>query len=382
MNRRGSGVRIRAPEAQRHPVRPSSLSIAIPCFDMATFENPAFDAHERVQFCHDKATGLRAIIAIHSTALGPAAGGCRMWRYDSDDAALTDVLRLSQGMSYKNAMAGLRLGGGKAVILKTGTEPPGDALFEAFGEFVDRLGGDYITAEDVGMRVDIMQVVARRTRYLAGLPQQGGKAGGDPSPKTGWGIYNGILAAVGFRLQRDSVEGLRIAVQGVGNVGYHLCRYLHAAGARLVVADIDEARVRRAVDEFGADSAPLDAILFEEADVVAPCALGSILNEQSIPRLKTGIVAGGANNQLESADDGRRLTEAGVLYAPDYVINAGGIINVASEYYGDTDDDGVMQRIAAIGPRLRSIFEEAEEAGLPTNAVADARARRIIEDAG
>ncbi|MDX1482132.1 MAG: Glu/Leu/Phe/Val dehydrogenase dimerization domain-containing protein [Woeseiaceae bacterium] len=349
---------------------------------MSTFENPAFDGHERVQFCHDAASGLMAIIAIHSTALGPAAGGCRLWSYENDDAALTDVLRLSQGMSFKNAMAGLKLGGGKAVILKSPDYVENEALFEAFGDFVDCLRGDYITAEDVGMRVEIMEIIARRTRFVSGLPQRDGRAGGDPSPKTGWGIFKGIEAAVRFAFERDSIEGLTVAVQGVGNVGYHLCRYLHEAGASLRVADMDPQRVQRVVDEFGADAVGLEDILFEDVDVVAPCALGAILNEDSIPKLRATIVAGGANNQLATAQDGERLRQAGVLYAPDYVINAGGIINVASEYYGDADDDEVLRRVSEIGPRLYGIFQEAKSTGRPTNVVADSQARRIIEEAG
>ena len=345
---------------------------------MAAFENPAFDDHERVVFCSDSASGLQAIIAIHSTVLGPAAGGCRLWSYVSDDAALTDVLRLSQGMSYKNAMAGLKFGGGKAVIIKTPEFEGSDTLYERFGEFIDQLNGDYVTAEDVGMSVEIMQTIGHRTKYVSGLPRKGGQAGGDPSPKTSWGIFRGIEAAVRFKLGRDSVDGLTVAVQGAGHVGYYLSKYLAASGANLVVADIDEGRAQRVCDEFGATSASLDDILYQDVDVVAPCALGAILTEQSIPRLKTTIVAGGANNQLEGDADGQRLFDAGILYAPDYVINGGGIINVSSEYYGDVTDDEVMALVDAIGPRLTGIFEEAAEAGLPTNQVADTQAQKII----
>lgn len=345
---------------------------------MAAFDDPAFDDHERVVFCRDAATGLKAIIAIHSTALGPAAGGCRLWHYESDDAALHDVLRLSQGMSYKNAMAGLDFGGGKAVILKAPGFAPTDALFERFGGFVDQLDGQYITAEDVGMSVAIMQTIAKRTRYVSGLPQRAGRAGGDPSPKTAFGVFTGIEGAVRFRLSRDSLEGITVAVQGVGNVGYNLCRYLHAAGARLLVADLDSARVEAACEEFGAAAVTLDEILWQDAEVVAPCALGAILNERSIPGIRAPIVAGGANNQLETREDGRRLSRAGILYAPDYVINAGGIVNVACEYHGRGDDDTVMQRVAAIGPRLTRIFEAAGETGRPTNEIADELARKII----
>lgn len=345
---------------------------------LSVFSSPAFDDHERVLFCRDPDTGLAAIIAIHSTALGPAAGGTRMWHYASDDDAIYDVLRLSQGMSYKNAMAGLAFGGGKAVIMKSADREPNDALFARFGEFVDTLGGDYITAEDVGMTPAIMQTIATRTRYVTGLPAEGGKAGGDPSPKTALGVFRGIEAAAAFKLDRPTVEGLTVAVQGVGNVGYHLCRLLHAAGARLLVADIDEQKVRRACDEFGAEAGDLDDILYAEADVVAPCALGAVLTAESIPKLSAKIVAGGANNQLETPGDGHRLADAGVLYAPDYVINGGGIINVACEYYGDVDDDGVNALVEKIGPRLAGIFEEAASRGLPTNVVADELARRLI----
>jgi len=348
---------------------------------MTVFSNPAFDDHERVLFCRDEATGLCAIIAIHSTALGPAAGGTRLWTYADDDEALYDVLRLSQGMSYKNAMAGLKFGGGKAVIMKTPDFEGSDALYERFGEFVESLGGDYITAEDVGMSVDIMDIVARKTRYVSGLTLQSGKAGGDPSPKTAYGIYRGILAAAKARLGRDDLQGVRVAVQGVGHVGYELCKLLHAAGAALLVADLDEARVDRVCAEFGAERVPDAEILFVDADVLAPCALGAILHEESIPGIKARIVAGGANNQLRSQEDGQRLADAGILYAPDYVINAGGIINVACEYFGDVDDAGVMDLVAMIGARLSAIFDEAERTGEPTNVIADRRARKIIADA-
>jgi leucine dehydrogenase len=231
------------------------------------------------------------------------------------------------------------------------------------------------------MSVDIMDIVARKTRYVSGLTLQSGKAGGDPSPKTAYGIYRGILAAAKARLGRDDLDGVRVAVQGVGHVGYELCKLLHAAGAALLVADLDEARVDRVCAEFGAERVPDAEILFVDADVLAPCALGAILHEESIPGIKARIVAGGANNQLRSQEDGQRLADAGILYAPDYVINAGGIINVACEYFGDVDDAGVMDLVARIGPRLSAIFDEAERTGEPTNVIADRRARKIIADA-
>ena len=345
---------------------------------MAAFDDPAFDDHERVVFCRDAATGLKAIIAIHSTALGPAAGGCRLWSYASDDAALHDVLRLSQGMSYKNAMAGLRFGGGKAVIMKTADFSGSEALYEKFGEFVEQLNGSYVTAEDVGMSVAIMETIARRTKYVSGLTPKEGHAGGDPSPKTAYGIFKGIEAAARFKLGREDLHGLTVAVQGVGNVGYYLCGYLSRAGAKLTVADIDPLRVKRACDEFAASAVGLDDILSQPVDVVAPCALGAVLTADSIKTLRTSIVAGGANNQLATAADGQRLADAGILYAPDYVINGGGIINVACEYYGDVDDAEVMEQVAAIGPRLTGIFEEAKKTGQPTNVIADRMARTII----
>ncbi len=348
---------------------------------MTVFSNLAFDNHERVLFCRDEAAGLCAIIAIHSTALGPAAGGTRLWTYGSDDEALYDVLRLSQGMSYKNAMAGLGFGGGKAVIMKTADYAASDALFERFGEFVDTLHGDYITAEDVGMSEEIMQTIARRTRYVSGLPSKSGKAGGDPSPKTAYGIYRGIEAAARARLGRDSLEGIRVGVQGVGHVGYYLCKHLHAAGATLLVSDLDESRVDRVCNEFGAERVSSAEILHAEVDVLAPCALGSVFHQASIPGIRARIIAGGANNQLQSPEDGRRLADAGILYAPDYVINAGGVISITCEYLGNVDEASAMDLVAQIGPRLAGIFEEAERTGEPTSVIADRQARKIIADA-
>jgi leucine dehydrogenase len=345
---------------------------------MSAFEDSAFDAHEKVVFCYDAITGLQAIIAIHSTALGPSAGGTRLWSYASSTEALHDALRLSQGMSYKNAMAGLKFGGGKGVIIKTPGYSGSAALYERYGEFVDQLGGAYVTAEDVGMTVEIMETIARKTLYVAGLSPVAGRAGGNPSPKTAYGIFKGIESAVQFKLGRNDVVDLTVAVQGVGQVGYYLCKYLHEAGAKLVVADIDAGRVRKVADEFGARSVSLEDILIQEVDVVAPCALGAILNAQSIPMLQTSIVGGGANNQLEAPDDGQRLHDAGILYAPDYVINGGGIINVACEYYGETTEDEVWQQVSVIGPRLTGIFEESVAGDKPTNVVADQQAKRII----
>ena len=345
---------------------------------MSVFQHISFDDHERVVFCSDPATGLKSIIAIHSTALGPAAGGCRMWSYASDDDAIKDVLRLSKGMSYKNAMAGLPMGGGKAVIIGDARHDKSDELFQAFGDFVESLGGGYITAEDVGINVSDMEIVAGRTSYVSGLPHESGAAGGDPSPKTARGIFHGIKAAAAHKLGREDLEGLRVAVQGVGHVGYYLCQDLAAAGARLIVADIDDQRVQRVVDEFGAQAVTGDDILLQQADVLAPCALGGILDAHSISKLQVAIVAGGANNQLATDADGDALRDKGVLYAPDYVINAGGIINVAYQYFGLGDDREVMARLEDIGGRLTEIFQAADKQGLSTNRVADAMARQRI----
>jgi leucine dehydrogenase len=345
------------------------------------FESTAFDHHERVVFCHDRVSGLRAIIAIHSTALGPAAGGCRMWNYATDEHAIVDALRLSKGMSYKNAMADLPFGGGKAVIIGDPSRDKTPAKMEAFGAFVDKLGGDYVTAEDVGMSVADMESVAARTRYVSGLSQHGGAAGGDPSPKTAYGVFLGIKAASAFRLGGSDLTGVRVAVQGLGNVGRHLCRYLRDAGAELFVADINEDRTRSACEEFDATAISCEEILYHDVDVIAPCALGGIFDEVSIPRLKARVIAGGANNQLANDGDGDRLRERNILYAPDYVINAGGIINVAYAYFGKGDDDTVRERIEQIGPRLTAIFERARDQQRSTNAVANELAQARITGA-
>jgi leucine dehydrogenase len=231
------------------------------------------------------------------------------------------------------------------------------------------------------MTMDIMQTISRSTRFVTGLPSESGKAGGDPSPKTAWGVFCGIEAAAQAKLGRDDLQGLRVAVQGAGHVGYYLCKRLHAAGATLLVSDIEPTRVGRICDEFDASPSALGEVLFEDVDVIAPCALGAVLDAESIPRIRASIIAGGANNQLRSAADGQRLADAGILYAPDYVINGGGIINVACEYFGDVDDDGVMELVAKIGPRLAGIFDEAARTGEPTNVIADRMARKIIAEA-
>lgn len=348
---------------------------------MGVFDHPEFDQHESVQYVYDEATGLRAIIAIHSTVLGPSAGGCRRWQYASDEAALTDALRLSRGMTYKNAIAGLKFGGGKSVILASDSTPKSPELFRAFGRAVESLGGRYITAEDVGCSVEDMRHVNKETGYVSGLPKNGGQAGGDPSPITALGVFQGIQLAAKVALKTDSLAGIRVAVQGIGHVGLNLCRLLHAAGAVLVVADVNQDHLRQVRDELPVTEVMPNELLFSDVDVLAPCALGNILTSQTIPSLRAKIVAGAANNQLATEEDGRRLAERGILYAPDYVINAGGIINVAHEYYGNSSEDQVREDVARIPERLDAIFAEARDTGRPTNMIADELAQSIIASA-
>ena len=345
---------------------------------MAVFDHTEFDNHESLSFINDAATGLRAIIAVHSTALGPAAGGCRRWSYVSDADALTDALRLSRGMTYKNAVAELPFGGGKAVILASDSAPKSPELFEAFGRAVASLGGRYITAEDVGCSVEDMRHVQKETEFVSGLPQSGDSAGGDPSPHTALGVFLGIEAAVKSRLGKDSCDGLRVAVQGVGHVGIHLCRLLHEAGAQLVVADVNRENLNLVTSAIPAEVVAPAEVLFSDVDVLAPCALGNVLSSATIPRIKAAVIAGAANNQLSTVADGARLAERGILYAPDYVINAGGIINVSHEYHGNSSEERVRADVAKIPLRLDAIFAEAADSGRPTNELADELARRLI----
>jgi leucine dehydrogenase len=339
---------------------------------------PDFDEHEIVHFVDEPESGLRAIIAIHSTHLGPAAGGARFWHYEDPSEALTDALRLSRGMSYKNAMAGLPLGGGKSVLLASPERHNSPELLAAFGRAVDRLCGRYITAEDVGMSVTDMVEVSRQTKFVAGLPNDGKDVGGDPGPHTSLGVFLGIKAAVKRALGKDSVEGLHIALQGAGSVASGVAMHASAEGARLSIADVDEQKARKLADAAGGTVVSADEVLFLDADVVSPCALGAILTEESIAKLNTPVVAGGANNQLATAADGARIHERGILYAPDYVINAGGIINVCTEYLGDGDASLVRERIQGIPTRLEQIWSESAESGRDPAAVADAMAQRLI----
>jgi leucine dehydrogenase len=344
----------------------------------APWSLPDFDAHEALHFVDDRKSGLKAIIAVHSTRLGPAAGGARFWHYADDADALVDALRLSRGMSYKNAMAGLALGGGKSVILADADRSKSSDLLAAFGKAVDSLGGQYVTAEDVGMSVTDMIEVARQTRFVAGLPAQGGDVGGDPGPHTSLGVFLGLKAAVRRALGKDSLEGLHIAIQGAGSVATGVALHASTEGARLSIADVDEAKAQKLADAIGGTVVAPEEVLGLEADVLSPNALGAILDEQSIAALKVPIVAGGANNQLATPDDGARLQARGILYAPDYVINAGGIINVCTEYLADGDAKLVRQRIEGIPDRLEQIWSESASSGRDPAAVADAMAQRLI----
>jgi leucine dehydrogenase len=339
-----------------------------------------FDIIERARlnglhFRYDEATQLRAIIAIHNTRAGPALGGCRFIRYPSDDAAVADAIKLARGMSYKAALAGVPQGGGKAVILEPTTSYDRVALYRAFGQFVHELGGRYITAVDSGTQLTDMDVVAQVTPYVSGT----GSDGLDPSPMTAAGVYAGIVAAVKFKLKRDSLTGLRVAIQGVGNVGYALAALLHKAGARLIVSDVNPDRVQRCVDEFGAEAVTTDAIYDTDCDVFAPCGLGGAVNPQTIPRLRCRIIAGSANNQLSDDQQGEELHRLGILYAPDYVINAGGLITVSLGFQ-KVSESVIWQRTHALGDTLTRLFERSAADGCPPEEIANRMAEEILYD--
>jgi len=342
---------------------------------MAVFNLRAYDDHEQIVFCRDVESGLRAIISIHSTALGPAVGGCRMWEYNSDEGALIDALRLSRGMSYKNALAGLKMGGGKSVIIGNSKTMKSEALFRAFGRFIENLNGQYISAEDVGINPNDMAIVHKETDHVVGLEGRSG----DPSPVTAYGVYKGMKAAVKHRLGRDNLDGLRVAVQGLGHVGYYLCEHLHKEGAKLIVTDINKESMDRVVDNLGATPVDKDDIYGQDVDVYAPCALGATINDVTIPQLKCSIVAGAANNQLAEDRHGDILKEKGILYTPDYVINAGGIINVSFEHQqGGYQKQDALDKVDEIYGTLLEIFDAAERDGKTTNVVADEHARKRI----
>jgi leucine dehydrogenase len=341
---------------------------------MQLFDTIAAMGHEQLVLGYDKSTGYRGVIAIHDTTLGPALGGTRFWQYASDEEAIIDALRLARGMTYKNAVAGLNLGGGKSVIIGDNRTPNREMLFRAHGRFVDSLGGRYVTAEDVGTSTTDMDFVHMETSYCAGL--QG--ASGDPSPVTARGVFRAMQATSKFRWGTDDLAGRTVAIQGCGNVGYHLARELHAVGAQLIVADIDAERVKRVVSDFGARAVSVADIVSERADVLAPCALGGGLNDDTIPKLRVELVVGAANNQLLEDRHGDMLEERGITYAPDYVANAGGVINVYSELAG-WDRTRSLRKADEIYQTVLGVFDIARADGVRSHVAADRLAERRIQ---
>lgn len=340
----------------------------------SVFDHAEFDEHEQLAFFSDKKTGLKAIIAVHNSNLGPALGGCRMWNYATDEEALRDVLRLSKGMTYKSALANLKLGGGKSVIIGDPHKHKSEALLGAMGHFLERTGNRYIAAEDSGTSVADLKVMGRFTDNVAGITERVGINGlacnGDPSPATAYGTFVGLKAAVKRQYGHDDLKGLKVAIQGVGNVGYRLARYLKLAGAELFVSDIHQVQLQRAAEELDAQVIDQNDILSLDVDVLAPCALGASLNDQTIPLIKAKVIAGAANNQLASTEHDQMLLDSGILYAPDYVINAGGIIDIYYERVGH-DYQRVKAHIETISDTLNEIFDRSEQTGQPTGVVAD-----------
>src|SRR5688572_18048083 len=329
--------------------------------------------HEQVVFCHDPASGYQGIIAIHDTSLGPALGGTRFWQYASTDEAVTDALRLARGMTYKSAVAGINLGGGKSVIIGDNKRADREALFRAHGRFIETLNGRYITAEDIGTSPADMEYIKLETDHVAGLLG----LSGDPSPVTAYGVYVGMKATARVRWGSDSLRGRTVAVQGAGKVAYHLMRHLKEEGASIIVTDIDPEKVRRAVQEFGAREAPPDSIYDQDADVFSPNALGAVINDETLPRLKVEIIAGGANNQLAEDRHGDELEKRGLLYAPDYVINGGGVINVYGELHR-WPVERAKKKAGEIYETLLRIFEIAQKERIPTYRAADRLAEKRV----
>ncbi|GMA52441.1 leucine dehydrogenase [Alicyclobacillus contaminans] len=333
--------------------------------------------YEQVVFCHDEASGLKAIIAIHDTTLGPALGGCRMWTYQSEDEAILDALRLARGMTYKAAAAGLNLGGGKTVVIGNPRTDKSEAMFRALGRYIQSLNGRYITAEDVGTNVQDMDMIHMETDYVTGVSQAYGSSG-NPSPMTAYGVFRGIQATANVALGSPDLAGRTVAVQGLGSVGYSLAEQLRAAGANLIVTDINEDQLRRAASELGARVVAPAEIFDVECDIFAPCALGAVINDDTVERLRCKAVAGSANNQLAEERHGDRLHERGILYAPDYVINAGGLINVADELEG-YNADRARKKVEGIYDIMLEIYNIAEREGIPTYRAADHMAEARIE---
>ncbi len=331
--------------------------------------------YEQVVFCHDKASGLRAVIAIHDTTLGPALGGCRMWTYAKEEDAVTDALRLARGMTYKNAAAGLNMGGAKTVVMGDPKRDKSEALFRALGRFIESLNGRYVTAEDVGTNVKDMEYIRMETEHVAGL----GEGSGDPSPFTALGVFQGIKAACKEIYGSDDLRGKKVAIQGVGNVGYNLAKLLKNAGAQLVITDISEDNIKRAVNELGAKTVKPDEIFGTDCDIFAPCALGAIINDDTIDKLKCRIVSGSANNQLKEDRHGDMLQKKGILYVPDYIINAGGVINVAAEYEpGGYRKEKATAKVESLYNAVTQVIEISKKENIPTYKAADRLAENRI----
>jgi leucine dehydrogenase len=342
---------------------------------MNLFETISGMGHEQVVLSHDKASGYRGVIAIHDTTLGPALGGCRFWNYATDDEAVTDALRLSRGMTYKNAVAGLNLGGGKAVIIGDNKTTKREMVFRAHGRFVESLGGRYVTAEDVGTSPSDMDYVLMETDYVAGLA---GKSG-DPSPVTAHGVFRAIQASAKYRWGSDDLSGRTVTLQGCGHVGFYLATELRDAGARIIVTDIDPEKVKQVVDATGATAVAPDEIYGQKADIFAPCALGGVINDKTLPQLRVEIVAGGANNQLLEERHGHEIEAKGLLYAPDYVANAGGVINVYSELAG-WDSQRSLRKADDIYNTILGVFDIAKQDGIPSFQAADRLAERRLAE--
>lgn len=332
--------------------------------------------HEKILICQDQKTGLKAIIAVHNTVCGPALGGTRMWNYKSDEDALTDVMRLSRGMTYKNAISGLNLGGGKAVIIGDSKSQKSPELFMKFGEFVNSLSGSYITAEDVGINPDDMLNVSKTTQHVSGLP---GKKG-DPSPVTAYGVYMGMKAALKFKNGNESLNGKKVLVQGIGHVGLYLVDYLHKEGAEIIISDINESAVKNVVKKYNCSSLDPNDIFNAEIDIYAPCALGATINNESINQIKCSIIAGAANNQLHDEKlHGQQLFDKGIIYAPDYLINAGGVMNCYAEIHGISDKK-VMQMAGNIYQTTLDILNKSQKENIPTSIAANIIAEKRIKE--
>ncbi|MGZ3695979.1 MAG: Leu/Phe/Val dehydrogenase [Bdellovibrionota bacterium] len=345
---------------------------------MSVFEKIKADNYEQIVFCHDARVGLKAIIALHNTALGPATGGCRMWNYRNEEEAITDVLRLSKGMTYKASISNLPLGGGKSIIIgDTSQKTP--ELLKRFGEFVETLKGNYITAKDVGIDSADLKIIKSKTSHILGIAGETNSSG-DPSPVTAWGVYNGMLACAEKAFGEKSLKGLHVSLQGLGAVNYYLLKYLHQEGAKVTGCDINPDSVERARKEFGIEVVNPEAIYDVACDIFSPGALGAIINSQTMPRLKCKVVAGAANNQLATEKDGEELLKLGIIYAPDYAINAGGLINIYHEREG-YNRDRAYAHVAKIYETIKNIITRSQQEKLPTNTVANRMAEERVSEA-